>query len=970
MISPPYSYLLFIISIALIFPAKRELDTTLLHSKKRTQNYKNTPNPAAFQQMQRGNSDEHIIWIEDFENGAENWLIGDGWELTQASYHSPNNSILSPNDNNNMDGYFMLFSPKISLPQTGLNEWLYFSFWLYADIPDFDSDNDDFIDDYYQLDIQVPSNNSAWHISDFNSNPDNSFWCGTDEIDGYQDGWLQFLDTPLLQVPSDGGSLEVQMKWAIEDTEGASDADVSEGWIDGWDAFNVRISVDDGVTWELLIGDDPYDFYSGYGWLYNGEKAGENGTHSLASGWSGEVDWHAVEFDLNSYAGKDVIIRFAFGSDPAYSTADDGYGSPVPELKGVFIDDITVTDNSGNNLAFYNADNENSNLINSSGYTWHDLFYDYYSEFCIDEDLTILEQYPTQEFCEDNNYFWYSRPGSNGWEEYLPGDPVCDNCNYFLDLTDFAGKDVVMRFWSRYDDDHDKQGDGLYIDDITIYKESIQIYAQPQLFNAEVEDDAVQLTWYDMNQAGDSTIIFDNGDESLFTGIKLSECTECLAFAGTLFPAWLGQTTVESISIYNINESAVDVTVNAFDLINNEPAQSIDISLSEISGWNTFDVAWDFSSLFLIAYSFSDEIAAAFDPSTNMAGLWFLSNDVGSWEYVSIDGVEIAGNWGTRAQVSYGGLNVTYNLYRDGTPLQSGMTVAAFTDTDFEYNTDYYYHLGVVYSDGIEIISSDSIVITTPLPPIPEGVIELSHDDDSFESEFNAGGSNFSAVMFSPESENQFLYMIKWYQSENGGAFYINIWEDDNGKPADTTIFSELQASGNEIGWNQKLLNSENISFSNNFWIGIKEFSSSQPFGLDTTLISGYSYQRAGENGEWFPIEGNLAIRAYLSNEPLNIISTEIPFKYGLKQIFPNPFNPITNINFEISEFTQVTLSIYDLNGRLLKILLDDKMNSGEYSSVWGGTDMQGQQVSSGIYLAVLEAGSQKVQTRKMVLLK
>ena len=60
-----------------------------------------------------------------------------------------------------------------------------------------------------------------------------------------------------------------------------------------------------------------------------------------------------------------------------------------------------------------------------------------------------------------------------------------------------------------------------------------------------------------------------------------------------------------------------------------------------------------------------------------MAGLWYLSNDVGSWEYVSIDGVEIAGNWGTRAQVSYDGLNVTYNLYRDGTPLQSGMTIAA-----------------------------------------------------------------------------------------------------------------------------------------------------------------------------------------------------------------------------------------------------------------------------------------------------
>ena len=113
------------------------------------------------------------------------------------------------------------------------------------------------------------------------------------------------------------------------------------------------------------------------------------------------------------------------------------------------------------------------------------------------------------------------------------------------------------------------------------------------------------------------------------------------------------------------------------------------------------------------------------------------------------------------------------SLYRDGNLIQEGLTEGNFSDTNFEYNTEYYYDLGVVFSDGIEMITSNSIAITTPLPPIPEGVLELSYDDDSFESEFNAGGSNYSAVSFSPESENQFLYMIKWYQSKKGGAFYI-----------------------------------------------------------------------------------------------------------------------------------------------------------------------------------------------------
>jgi len=102
----------------------------------------------------------------------------------------------------------------------------------------------------------------------------------------------------------------------------------------------------------------------------------------------------------------------------------------------------------------------------------------------------------------------------------------------------------------------------------------------------------------------------------------------------------------------------------------------------------------------------------------------------------------------------------------------------------------------------------------------------------------------------------------------------------------------------------------------------------------------------------------------------LSLDNIVTPYYFGIDAIFPNPFNPIANIQFEISEFTQATLSIYDLNGRLLKILLDNKMNPGQYSSVWSGTDMQGYQVSSGIYLVVLEAGRQKVQTRKIVLLK
>ena len=105
------------------------------------------------------------------------------------------------------------------------------------------------------------------------------------------------------------------MKWAIEDYAGAS---VAGTCTDGWDAANVRISNDGGSTWNILnSSNDPYDFYYGYGWIYNDTEYDCGGSlEAVAAGWAGQADGHEVEFNLNNYSGQDVIIQFAFGSDP------------------------------------------------------------------------------------------------------------------------------------------------------------------------------------------------------------------------------------------------------------------------------------------------------------------------------------------------------------------------------------------------------------------------------------------------------------------------------------------------------------------------------------------------------------------------------------------------------------------------------------------------------------------------------
>ena len=71
----------------------------------------------------------------------------------------------------------------------------------------------------------------------------------------------------------------------------------------------------------------------------------------------------------------------------------------------------------------------------------------------------------------------------------------------------------------------------------------------------------------------------------------------------------------------------------------------------------------------------------------------------------------------------------------------------------------------------------------------------------------------------------------------------------------------------------------------------------------------------------------------------------------------PNPFNPRTTIHFGLPEARPVRLSIYDVAGRRVRVLVDGVHSAGMHQAVWSGVDTSDRQVPSGIYLAVLEAG-------------
>ena len=104
------------------------------------------------------------------------------------------------------------------------------------------------------------------------------------------------------------------------------------------------------------------------------------------------------------------------------------------------------------------------------------------------------------------------------------------------------------------------------------------------------------------------------------------------------------------------------------------------------------------------------------------------------------------------------------------------------------------------------------------------------------------------------------------------------------------------------------------------------------------------------------------------------IVVSALPAEFGLEANYPNPFNPTTTIRYQLAEFAQVKLEIYNTVGqRIATLVQDEAQEAGFYSVEWNARDAAGAAVASGMYVYRIQAvyGEKKfVQTNKMLLLK
>jgi hypothetical protein len=94
-----------------------------------------------------------------------------------------------------------------------------------------------------------------------------------------------------------------------------------------------------------------------------------------------------------------------------------------------------------------------------------------------------------------------------------------------------------------------------------------------------------------------------------------------------------------------------------------------------------------------------------------------------------------------------------------------------------------------------------------------------------------------------------------------------------------------------------------------------------------------------------------------------------VAFVNGLNQNVPNPFNPVTTISFTLAAKGRAIISVYDVNGRLVRDLLDEEAEAGPHSVVWDGRNDRGQELASGVYFIAYRAGTDNFW-KKAVLLR
>ena len=897
-------------------------------------------------------NDTNTIFYDDLELGVDNWIIGNGWNLSNVEYSSPTHSFHHSVGKNEND---TLLTPNYFLPKINRDyEKLYFSFDILSDMPDSDSDNDGFLEDYYRI----------W-LKDIDSS-----------INGYSNERLDYLETPLIQLNDNNYELTFKLLYKLERNNLNLPYNDNGCTVDGWDAANVQISEDGGNTWKILSGSPEYTCDNCFGFRFN------TGDCNIP-GWTDIInDWTDAKFNLSEFDGKSIKIRFAFASDPGFSSVDD----QQQIITGFHIDNILVSNNS-DTLLFDNGDDLVFLLPNEKSIWNVNEFngFDNSKSWWAGKELTSPHYQITYDYGSEN------RPGSSeAWEVYGPGSPFNDETNMSLDLSDWEGKNIRIGWEFISDDDDDGGvGSGIYIDNLQIWKKSlVDLPKPPKNFSAKSINNSIYLSW-DKIKSNDinEEIFYDDG--SFEDAIFLQSGSMNV---GTVFDIPFGASTqLNEISVFSV-DTVSNILLYGYNVIGGEPESTpiyqIDASNIIYDSWNQIDVDWNFTGDFMIAHKIDSLKYVSLDlNSTPSQNSWIERNGFWQrWQNISQEDNLSDGEWGIRVKVETSNTQFPYyNIYKKsnqevfGSPIINGkyLTENSFIDSSVQSNTEYVYAISSIYNigtfDEIESSLSDPVIIRYQ----KNTVEEIKYDSGiSSTGVTSLGDNSWYAVRFTPSDFPVKILNLQFFSTQEGGNVYFGIFENDSILKVPKNQLGNIFILTNvSQGWNTKDISGANININKgDFYIALGEISNFSPLGIDfneNNQINNRSYYFTQTDG-WQSVKslgynGNLLIRAIVEKSNELSFSNDkhiLPEEFKLKQNYPNPFNSSSNIEFQIPEDINVEIKIFDISGKEVRTKNFGFMTKGKYVYRLDGKD-----IPSGLYFYQMRTKNYS-NTKKFILLK
>lgn len=339
---------------------------------------------------------------------------------------------------------------------------------------------------------------------------------------------------------------------------------------------------------------------------------------------------------------------------------------------------------------------------------------------------------------------------------------------------------------------------------------------------------------------------------------------------------------------------------------------------------------------------------------------------------------------------SYAGINTTtnggYNWYASFPPGQGivGIVKSLFINgsTGFSCGSDL-----ILADDSISQSESELLDYF--------GVIYKTTDTGvSWNTVYRSGGTACQDI-FTKDSSNVTVLGFNLHKTTNGGMTWVtnnfNLSPAINPRsftnPYLDTIFvcadvgSIVRSTNGGVNWSYVYSNPQYYNLTKIFFINSKTGYCVGDSGLVLyTSNAGESWLKQNTNSKqrlWdiFPLskdtlyvvgDSGTVLRTYtgglvsVSNQNLNV-----PDKFILQQNYPNPFNPNTVISYQLSTAGFVILSVFDINGRLVKEIVNEKQSAGSHE-----VNFSGEGLPSGVYYYSLTADGVTIDTKKAILLK